>query len=44
MRLLYLDTLKSLGSGPATKFVLPLELSNLARSLSEYAAEAMANK
>jgi regulator of protease activity HflC (stomatin/prohibitin superfamily) len=44
MSLQYLDTLKSLGSGPATKFVLPLELSNLARSLSEYTTEAIVKK
>ncbi len=31
MSLQYLDTLKAIGAGPATKFVLPLEFTNLLR-------------
>lgn len=31
MSLQYLETLKTLGAGPATKFVLPMEFTNLLR-------------
>ena len=36
MLLQYLETLKSLGAGPATKFVLPLELTELAQRLGRF--------
>jgi regulator of protease activity HflC (stomatin/prohibitin superfamily) len=41
MTLQYLDTLKSLGAGPATKFVFPMEFSKLLGSLTEYAESAV---
>jgi regulator of protease activity HflC (stomatin/prohibitin superfamily) len=40
MGLQYLDALKSLGASPSTKFVVPLELSNLLQSLAGYAGDA----
>jgi regulator of protease activity HflC (stomatin/prohibitin superfamily) len=40
MSLQYLDTLKVLGNGPATKFVLPMEFTNLLRPFIGYASEA----
>ena len=36
MTLQYLETLKALGAGPSTKFVLPLELADLARTIAGY--------
>ncbi len=36
MLLQYLETLKSLGASPATKFVLPLELTELAQRLGRF--------
>jgi regulator of protease activity HflC (stomatin/prohibitin superfamily)/rRNA processing protein Gar1 len=36
LTVLSLDTLKELGSGPATKFVLPFELTRLVEGASEY--------
>ena len=41
MSLQYLDMLKSLGSGPATKFVLPMEFTNLLRPFLGHTALAM---
>lgn len=41
MSLQYLDALRTLGAGPATKFVLPMEFTALLRPLAEYAAEAV---
>jgi regulator of protease activity HflC (stomatin/prohibitin superfamily) len=38
MSLQYLDTLKALGAGPATKIVLPLEFTSLLRPLFERAS------
>jgi len=38
MSLQYFETLKALGAGPATKFVLPLEFTNLLRPFTELAA------
>ena len=35
MSLQYFDTLKRLGASPATKFVLPLELTNVLRPFVE---------
>jgi regulator of protease activity HflC (stomatin/prohibitin superfamily) len=40
MSLQYLDALKVLGSGPATKFVLPMEFTNLLKPFVGYASEA----
>lgn len=40
MSLQYMDTLKTLGSGPATKFVLPMEFTNLLRPLLAHTAQA----
>ena len=40
MGLQYLEALKSLGASPSTKFVLPLELSNLLQGLAGYTGEA----
>lgn len=40
MSLQYLETLKTLGSGPATKFVLPMEFTNLLRPFVGHTAEA----
>jgi len=40
MTLQYLDMLRALGSGPATKFVLPMEFTNLLRPLLELTAPA----
>jgi regulator of protease activity HflC (stomatin/prohibitin superfamily) len=40
MNLQYLETLKALGAGPATKFIFPMEFSELARAFSRFAAEA----
>ena len=37
MSLQYFETLKTLGAGPATKFVLPLEFTNLLRPFTELA-------
>jgi len=36
MTLQYLETLKALGASPATKFILPLELSQLAQKVGNY--------
>jgi regulator of protease activity HflC (stomatin/prohibitin superfamily) len=40
MSLQYMDTLKTLGSGPATKFVLPMEFTNLLRPFVAHTADA----
>ena len=40
MSLQYLDALKVLGSGPATKFVLPMEFTNLLKPFVAYSNEA----
>ncbi len=40
MSLQYLDALKALGVGQATKFIFPMEFSELLKSFSRYAAEA----
>ncbi|PWH17712.1 MAG: hypothetical protein DDG58_07545 [Ardenticatenia bacterium] len=41
MSLQYLETLKTLGSGPATKFVLPMEFTNLLRPFVGHTAETV---
>jgi len=40
MSLQYLDTLRTLGAGPATKFVLPMEFTSLLRPLVQHAERA----
>jgi regulator of protease activity HflC (stomatin/prohibitin superfamily) len=40
MSLQYLETLRTLGSGPATKFVLPMEFTALLRPLVDHAERA----
>ncbi len=40
MSLQYLDTLTMLGNSPATKFVLPMELTSLLRPIREYVEKA----
>ncbi len=40
MSLQYLDALKALGAGPATKFVLPMEFTRLLAPFIEHAAQA----
>lgn len=40
MSLQYLDALKALGAGPATKFIFPMEFTNLLKPLIGYASEA----
>jgi regulator of protease activity HflC (stomatin/prohibitin superfamily) len=41
MTLQYLEALKQLGSGPATKFIIPVEFVELATRISGYAATAL---
>ncbi len=40
MTLQYLDTLKALGASPSTKYIFPMEFTNLLAPLREYAKEA----
>ncbi len=40
MSLQYLDTLKALGSSPATKFIFPMEFSNLLKPFIGYATQS----
>ena len=40
MALQYLETLKTLANGTATKIVLPVEFTSLLRPFLKYAAEA----
>jgi hypothetical protein len=41
MSLQYLEALKALGMGPATKFVLPMEFTNLLRPFLGHTGQAM---
>lgn len=41
MSLQYLEMLKTLGTGPATKFVLPVELTNLLRPFQDHTSQAL---
>jgi regulator of protease activity HflC (stomatin/prohibitin superfamily) len=41
MTLQYLDALKALGAGPATKFIFPMELSNLLGTVTQAAERAV---
>ena len=43
MTLQYLDALRSLGASPATKFILPMEFTNLLRPLADLTAPPPAN-
>jgi regulator of protease activity HflC (stomatin/prohibitin superfamily) len=40
MSLQYLDALKALGAGPATKFIFPMEFTNLLKPLIDYTAKS----
>jgi len=40
MSLQYLDALKALGSSPATKFIFPMEFTNLLKPLIDYTAKS----
>jgi regulator of protease activity HflC (stomatin/prohibitin superfamily) len=40
MSLQYLDALKALGAGPATKFIFPMEFTGLTKAFSRFTAEA----
>jgi regulator of protease activity HflC (stomatin/prohibitin superfamily) len=40
LSLQYLETLKTLGSGPATKFIFPLEFASFLKPISDYAERA----
>jgi regulator of protease activity HflC (stomatin/prohibitin superfamily) len=41
MSLQYLDALKALGSSPATKFIFPMEFTNLLKPLIDYTAKSV---
>jgi regulator of protease activity HflC (stomatin/prohibitin superfamily) len=41
MSLQYLEALKALGAGPATKFVFPMEFTGLLKPFTEFASKAM---
>jgi regulator of protease activity HflC (stomatin/prohibitin superfamily) len=41
MSLQYLDALKAMGAGASTKFIFPMEFTNLLRPLIGYASEAI---
>ena len=36
----YLDTLKTLGASPSTKFIFPLEFASFLRPIADYAGRA----
>jgi regulator of protease activity HflC (stomatin/prohibitin superfamily) len=44
MSLQYLDALKALGAGPATKFIFPMEFSRLASAFSDWTAQSGSEK
>jgi regulator of protease activity HflC (stomatin/prohibitin superfamily) len=44
MSLQYLDALKALGAGPATKFIFPMEFSRLAAAFSDWASQSSSEK
>ncbi|MCX6033230.1 MAG: SPFH domain-containing protein [Chloroflexi bacterium] len=44
MSLQYLEALKALGAGPATKFIFPMEFASLLKPLAGHVTEAMAEK
>ena len=43
LSLQYLDTLKTLGASPSTKFIFPLEFASFLRPIADYAARATAS-
>jgi regulator of protease activity HflC (stomatin/prohibitin superfamily) len=43
MSLQYLDTLKTIGSSPSTKFIVPMELANMLSSVTGQTVKAFAN-
>jgi len=43
MSLQYLDALKALGAGPATKFIFPMEFTELTKTFSRFTSEAASN-
>jgi len=44
MALQYLETLKSIGAGPSTKFIFPMEFTSMLRPLIGMAEDSMNNK
>ena len=44
MSLQYLDTLKSMGAGPSTKFVVPMEFTNLLRPFLGHTSQAVSTE
>jgi regulator of protease activity HflC (stomatin/prohibitin superfamily) len=44
MALQYLDALKALGAGPATKFIFPMEFSRLASAVTDWTSQAGSEK
>jgi hypothetical protein len=44
MSLQYLDALKQIGASPATKFVVPMELSSLLASITGSAGRAFSTR
>jgi regulator of protease activity HflC (stomatin/prohibitin superfamily) len=44
MSLQYLDALKAIGTGASTKYIFPMELTGLARSFTDWLAEAAVEK
>jgi regulator of protease activity HflC (stomatin/prohibitin superfamily) len=44
MSLQYLDTLKTLGAGPATKFIFPMEFEKFLKPLVDHAQQAVLDK
>jgi len=44
MALQYLDALKALGAGPATKFIFPMEFSRLASAFGDWASQSSTEK
>jgi regulator of protease activity HflC (stomatin/prohibitin superfamily) len=44
MVLQYLDTLKALGSSPSTKYIFPMEFTNLINPIKEFTAESAEKK
>jgi len=44
MALQYLDTLKALGASPSTKYIFPMEFTNLLSPLKDYVKESSEEK
>ena len=43
MSLQYLDALKQIGQSPSTKFVIPMEFTNLLSGISAFAEQTFGN-